>query len=263
MENTELKYEKRSLFGIEYAITDYQSAAEIIVSHAENHDSFGVSALAVHGLVTALRETAVGEQVRRIHLIVPDGQPIRWALNSFHKVGMTDRVYGPTLTLHVLEKASQKGLNVFLFGSTQQTLEKFSAFIRLKYPGANLCGVHVDRFRDATPEEDAADIARINSANAHIVLVGRGCPRQEVWVGNHLGKVHAAMMAVGAAFDFHAGTLKQAPRWMQNHGLEWFYRLIKEPRRLWKRYLVTNSVFIGLCFKHKLKLIRRNWIGKK
>lgn len=245
-------FEKKDLFGIDYAIVDYERASDVIVAHAENHRSFGVSALAVHGLVTSVRDKFVGDRVKRIDMVVPDGQPVRWALNSFHKVGMTDRVYGPTLTLHVLEKASKKKLNVYLYGSTETTLASFSDFIRKEYTGVNLCGIHADRFRDATPEEDAADIEKINAAGAHIVLVGRGCPRQEVWVADHLGSVHAAMMAVGAAFDFHAGTLKQAPQWMQDRGLEWLYRLIKEPRRLWKRYFITNSYFIYLFLKYKL-----------
>jgi len=248
-----MEFEKRDLFGIDYAIVDYESASEIIAHHAEAHKSFGVSALAVHGLVTSLRDKAVGERVRKIDMVVPDGQPVRWALNSFHKVGMKDRVYGPTLTLHVLEKAARKNLNVYLFGSTESTLAALSAFIRENYSGVNLCGVHIDRFRDATPQEDEADIRKIEAAEAHIVLVGRGCPRQEIWVADHLGKIDAAMMAVGAAFDFHAGTLKQAPKWMQDHGLEWFYRLLKEPRRLWKRYFVTNSYFIYMFCKYKIK----------
>ncbi|MCX6582749.1 MAG: WecB/TagA/CpsF family glycosyltransferase [Candidatus Aminicenantes bacterium] len=247
-----MQFEKRNLFGIEYAIVDYESVSDIIIEKAANHKSFGVSALAVHGLVTSVKDKTVGDRVKKIDMVVPDGQPVRWALNSFHKVGMKDRVYGPTLTLHVLEKASQERLNVYLYGSTEKTLTAFSTFIKANYPGVNLCGIHVDRFRDATPEEDAADIEKINRAGTHIVLVGRGCPRQEIWVADHLGKVQAAMMAVGAAFDFHAGTVKQAPQWMQDHGLEWFYRLIKEPRRLWKRYFTTNSYFIYLAIKHKL-----------
>ncbi len=246
-----MQFTIKSLFGINYALVDYESASDIIIHYAKRRDSFGVSALAVHGLVTAVRDSAVGDRVKRINMVVPDGQPIRWALNSFYHTGLLDRVYGPTLTLHVLKKAGQEHLKVFLYGSTESTLTKFAAFIRNGYPGVELCGIHVDRFRDATPEEDAADILKINETGAHIVLVGRGCPRQEVWVADHLGHVHAAMMAVGAAFDFHAGTLKQAPAWMQDHGLEWFYRLLKEPGRLWKRYLVTNSIFIYLFFKHK------------
>lgn len=246
------RFDTRPLFGVEYAVVDYESASDIIIHHAQHRSGFGVSALAVHGLVTSVRDNFVGERVRQIQMVVPDGQPVRWALNSFHKIGMKDRVYGPTLTLHVLEKAAKKNLKVFLYGSTEQTLEKFSSFIRNNYPGVDLCGIHVDRFRDATPEEDIDDIERINRLGTHIVLVGRGCPRQEIWVADHLDKVNAAMMAVGAAFDFHAGTIKQAPRWMQDKGLEWLYRLIKEPRRLWKRYFVTNSYFIYLFLKHKL-----------
>ena len=247
-----MEFEKRNLFGIDYAIVDYESASEIIAEHAARHHSFGVSALAVHGLVTSVKDKTIGECVKRIDMVTPDGQPVRWALNSLYHVRMKDRVYGPTLTLHVLEKVAKKNLNVYLYGSTENTLSALSTFIRENYTGVNLCGVHVDRFRDATPEEDEADIKKINEAGAHIVLVGRGCPRQEVWVANHLGKINAAMMAVGAAFDFHAGTLAQAPKWMQDHGLEWFYRLIKEPRRLWKRYLVTNSYFIFLFFRYKI-----------
>jgi len=249
--NTGKQFEKRTLFGIDYAIVDYEQASNVIIRHAEAHKSFGVSALAVHGLVTSVRDHAIGERVRKIDMIVPDGQPVRWALNSFYKVGMKDRVYGPTLTLHVLEKAAKKNLKVYLYGSTKQTLTAFSAFIEKNYPGVTLCGIHPDRFREASPGEDAADIKKINDAGAHIVLVGRGCPRQEVWAADHLGKIDAAIMAVGAAFDFHAGTIKQAPKWMQDHGLEWLYRLIKEPRRLWKRYFVTNSYFIYLFFKYK------------
>lgn len=245
-------FEKKPLFGIDYAIVDYESASDIIIENAERHNSFGVSALAVHGLVTSVKDKAVGVRVKKIDMVVPDGQPVRWALNSFYKLDMKDRVYGPTLTLHVLEKASQKKLNVYLYGSTETTLAAFSGFIEQHYPGVMLCGIHPDRFRDATPAEDAADIEKINKAEAHIVLVGRGCPRQEVWVADHLGKIHAAMLAVGAAFDFHARTVKQAPPWMQDHGLEWFYRLLKEPRRLGKRYVTTNGYFIYLFFKYKL-----------
>jgi exopolysaccharide biosynthesis WecB/TagA/CpsF family protein len=198
----------------------------------------------------------MAQAVHKIHMNVPDGQPVRWALNSFYNAGLPDRVYGPQLTLKVLEKANQHRLKVFLYGSTRRTLEKFAAFIERSYPGVILCGQHIDRFREATPEEDEQDIEKINNSGAHIVLVGRGCPRQELWVANHIGKIDAVMMAVGAAFDFHAGLLPQAPNWMQDRGLEWLFRLIQEPRRLWKRYLTTNSYFIYLFIKHKFFLRR-------
>lgn len=242
---------KLNLFGIYYTAIDYEQATRVITENASKNKSYGVSALAVHGLITAYQQESLKKLVNTIDLVVPDGQPVRWALNSFYRAGLKDRVYGPLLTLKVLEAANNKHLKVYLYGSTKQTCERFSRFINQKYPNIEIAGVHVDRFRDATEAEDLDDIEKINSSGAHIVLVGRGCPRQEIWVANHLGKINAAMMAVGAAFDFHAGTVRQAPAWMQNAGLEWLFRLIQEPKRLWKRYLLTNSMFIFLFFKHK------------
>ena len=247
----ESKFKRYRLFLPEYANVDYESASDIIIEHAKNRSSFGVSALAVHGLMESMKDSRLGKLINRIDMIVPDGQPVRWALNSFYKLGLKDRVYGPDLTLWVLEKANKLKLNIFLYGSAQETLEAFQAFIRSRFSRVEIVGVHVDRFREATEDEDLADIEKINNSRAHLVLVGRGCPRQEFWVANHKGRVNAAMMAVGAAFDFHAGKLKQAPEWMQRRGLEWFFRLTQEPKRLFKRYLFTNSGFILTFLKHK------------
>jgi exopolysaccharide biosynthesis WecB/TagA/CpsF family protein len=243
---------KYDLYGVYYTATNYKEAATVIIDKGASNISYGVSALAVHGLITAYNNPDLKSLVNKIDLVVPDGQPIRWALNNFYLAGLEDRVYGPLLTLKVLEEANKNNLSVYLYGSTKNTCERFAQFIRRAYPNVTIAGIHVDRFREATAEEDAEDIQKINASGANIVLVGRGCPRQEIWVANHLGKVNAAMMAVGAAFDFHAGTVKQAPSWMQNAGLEWLIRLIQEPRRLWKRYLVTNSMFIYLFFKYKI-----------
>lgn len=246
---------KKSLFGVAYTLTDYSEATETIIGKAKRHTSYGVSALAVHGLIESYNNESLKEQVNRIDMVVPDGQPIRWALNSFFNAGLKDRVYGPNLTWNVLHAANASGLSIYLYGSTEKTLEKFSQNIRVSFPNIIIAGIHVDRFRDALPHEDGEDIAKINNSKAHIVLVGRGCPRQEIWVASHLGKVNAVMMAVGAAFDFHAGTLKQAPGWMQGAGLEWLFRLMMEPKRLWKRYLFTNSKFIYLFLCKKFKRI--------
>jgi N-acetylglucosaminyldiphosphoundecaprenol N-acetyl-beta-D-mannosaminyltransferase len=250
------EFDKYKLFIPEYANVDYEKASDIIIENAMENRSFGVSALAVHGLMASLSDKKLGTLINKIDLIVPDGQPVRWALNSFYKLGMKDRVYGPELTLHVLKKANRDGLKIFLYGSTGSTLNAFEDFIRNNYPQVIICGVHEDRFREATDDEGLSDIKKINSSGAHIVLVGRGCPGQEFWVANHKGSINAAMMAVGAAFDFHAGVLDQAPKWMQDKGLEWLYRLIKEPRRLWKRYFFTNSSFILKFLKYKLILRR-------
>jgi N-acetylglucosaminyldiphosphoundecaprenol N-acetyl-beta-D-mannosaminyltransferase len=242
----------RKLFGINYIGIDYFEASSIILENAIKRNSFAVSALAVHGLIEAYRNSNLKRCINHINMVVPDGQPIKWALNSFYCLGLKDRVYGPTLVLKVLERANDYGLNVFLFGSTERTIVLFSNFIKKNYPLINICGIHIDRFREASKEEDEIDIKKINASGANIVLVGRGCPRQEIWVANHIGKVKAVMMAVGAAFDFHAGTVKQAPKWMQDKGLEWLFRLIQEPQRLWKRYLITNTYFIYLFLKFKI-----------
>lgn len=245
---------KYSLFGVTYSATNYQQASDLIVDHAIRNDSFGVSALAVHGLITAYKTPSLKNLINQIDLVVPDGQPIRWAINSFYKANLNDRVYGPTLTLKVLEKANNLSLKIYLYGSTKNTCDRFVKFITTNYPGVQIVGVHVDRFRDATNSEDQDDVNKINFSGANIILVGRGCPRQEIWVATHLGKVNGAMLAVGAAFDFYAGTVKQAPKWMQASGMEWLFRLIQEPRRLWRRYLFTNSTFIFLFLKHKILL---------
>lgn len=244
---------KKQLFGVDYAIGDYDSLGNYIVEAARAYKSIGVSALAVHGLMEAQENQKMKIALNNIDIITADGQPVRWALNFFHKAKLKDRVYGPKLTWEVLKKANKHKLSVYLFGSTEETIKGFIKKIKLELPDLTIAGFHVDRFREATEEEDAQDIDKINGSKPNIVLVGRGCPRQEIWVGNHVGKIYAPMLAVGAAFNFHAGNLKQAPIFLQNSGLEWAFRLFMEPKRLWKRYLFTNSKFI---FKTFQKIIR-------
>jgi len=246
--------EKANLFGIQYSITNYADVTKLIIEKSILNQSFSVSALAVHGLVESVRNPNFSKIFNTINLIVPDGQPIRWCLNHFYKLKLSERVYGPRLTLSVLESANKLNLKIYLFGSNEVTLINFQNFIIRNFPRVIICGTHIDRFREATEEEDLEDINKINCSGANIVLVGRGCPRQEVWVANHTGKIKAVMIAVGAAFDFLSGTKKQAPRWMQDSGLEWLFRLVQEPKRLWKRYFFTNSYYIYLFLKHKFIL---------
>jgi exopolysaccharide biosynthesis WecB/TagA/CpsF family protein len=151
----------------------------------------------------------------------------------------------------VLRVANELSLKIFLFGSTSDTLNKFRIFIQKDYPNLLVVGVHEDKFREATAEEDATDILKINESGANIVLVGRGCLRQEHWVADHVDKVDSAIMAVGAAFEYHAGKLTRAPMWIQKLGLEWLFRLAQEPRRLWRRYLFTNGQLIYQSVRHK------------
>ena len=251
---------KVDLFGINYAVVDYHSATDQIIEWVETikNDSaskqgFGVTALAVHGLIEGYRNDELKQQINGIDLIVPDGQPIRWAMNWFYKTQLKDRVYGPTLMLHVLQAAAEKNIPVFFYGSQQLTLNKLRENLLQQFPNLKIVGMQADRFRESTEEEKIADRQSIISSGAKLVFVGRGCPRQERWVAENKDFLPAVLLAVGAAFDFHAGTVKQAPAWIQKRGLEWLYRLVQEPGRLWKRYLTTNSYFLYLFLVNTLK----------
>jgi N-acetylglucosaminyldiphosphoundecaprenol N-acetyl-beta-D-mannosaminyltransferase len=182
---------------------------------------------------------------------VADGAPIAWALR---KQGFKTqrRFTGPELFAAVCERANDCGVRVYLYGGTVVTLDLLREKLRSAFPNLEIVGRDSPPFRPLTNAEDAAAIERINSSKAQIVLVSLGCPKQELWMAAHQGHVCAVMVGVGAAFEFYAGVTRRAPKWMQGLGLEWLHRLIKQPRRLWRRYLVTNSLFIVLMAKKLL-----------
>lgn len=244
---------KVDVFGVGLSVATYNSAREEIVAAARERRSYAMSALATHGLMESVANVHLKRLVNDVDLVVPDGQPVRWAMNLLHRTGLRDRVFGPDLTGLVCEAAASEGIGIYLFGSTPKTIALLRDRLAERYPGLRISGAQADRFREATPQEDEEDIRRINESGAGIVLVGRGCPRQERWVAEHRGKINAAMMAVGAAFDYHAGNLSRAPDWMARNGLEWFYRLMQEPRRLFWRYFRTNSMFLWCLGTELLK----------
>jgi exopolysaccharide biosynthesis WecB/TagA/CpsF family protein len=235
---------KRDLFGVGVSATTYADVVDAVISAAKERRGLAVTALATHGLMEAVHNADFGVVVNGLDIVTPDGQPLRWALNSLHGAGLTDRVYGPDLTRAVLAAMEREGLHAFFFGSTPETLDLLVSAVHATHPNLVIAGVQADRFREATPEEDRADVERITSSGAHVVFCGRGCPRQERWVRAHRESLAMPSLAVGAAFDYLAGNLQRPPKWMQDHGLEWLARLIQEPRRLWRRYLVTNAQFI-------------------
>lgn len=166
-----------------------------------------------------------------------------------HDVELPDRVYGPELTLRVCERAAREGLSIYLYGSRPEVLERLESNLTAKFPALVIAGSQPSRFRQVTEGEQAQIIETIKASGAAIVLVGLGCPRQETWVFEHSGPLSMPLMAVGAAFDFHAGLLPQAPAWVQKRGFEWLFRLGQEPRRLIHRYTVINTlylIYIGL-----------------
>ena len=245
---------RKNLLGVGIDAVDYEAAVNRITTAARQQRPCSVSALAVHGVMTGHQDEEHRVRLNKLDLVVPDGQPVRWALNALYGVGLPDRVYGPTLTLKVCEAAAREGLPLYLYGSTPQVLAAFQENLERQFPGLQIAGAEPSKFRTLDAGEKAEVVARIKASGARIVLVGLGCPRQEVWAYEYRDELSMPIMAVGAAFDFHAGTLSQAPAWMQDRGLEWLYRLKTEPRRLWRRYLILNPWYVYLVTMQRLGL---------
>jgi N-acetylglucosaminyldiphosphoundecaprenol N-acetyl-beta-D-mannosaminyltransferase len=198
------------------------------------------------------------EALRRIHnesgLTTPDGMPLVWCARRAGAHGVT-RVYGPDLMQALSKPLAQSGSSVFLYGTTTRTLELLTARLLSDFPGLRIAGSYAPPFRPLTPREDADVVRQINNSGADVVWVGLGAVKQEYWMAQHIDVLQAhVLIGVGAAFDFHAGVVKQAPLWMQRHGFEWCYRLCREPRRLWRRYLRTNPAFVAGILRHPPRL---------
>jgi N-acetylglucosaminyldiphosphoundecaprenol N-acetyl-beta-D-mannosaminyltransferase len=249
---------KKDLFGVSVSPTTYDQATDAIMQAAVEGRGGVATFLAVHGIVSAATNEEYRESVNRCQIVAPDGQPVRWALNYFHESNLQDRVYGPEMMRRVCERCAQQGLSIFLCGSTLQVLALLASRLREMFPEIKFAGVYSPPFRPMTAYENDELCAQINNSGAAVVFVGLGVPRQEIFADANRDKIRAVQLCVGAAFDFHAGNKKTAPAFMQRHGLEWLYRLSQEPGRLWKRYLVTNSIFIGLVAKTALaQAVRR------
>ncbi|MGW6360530.1 WecB/TagA/CpsF family glycosyltransferase [Streptomyces sp. NPDC055092] len=237
---------KKNVLGVLVDATNYGEAVDTVLAAARTRRPLAVTALAVHGVMTGVLDREHGARLNSFDLATPDGQPVRWALNLLHGSALTAPVCGPDLTSHVLRRAADEGLPVYLYGSTEQTLERLLLNLQNTLPTLKIAGREPSRFRAARPGEDAEIAARITESGARIVLVGLGCPRQETFVHAMRPLLPMPLLAVGAAFDFHAGTLRRPPMWMRNHGLEWLWRLGLEPRRLWRRYLFLNPHYLLL-----------------
>lgn len=245
---------KYNLLGIQINAIDYDAAVAKIIAAARVGRSLSVTALAVHGIMTGTLDPAHGYRLNQFDLVVPDGQPVRWALNLLHQVNLLDRVYGPTLTLKVCEQAAQLGLPIYLYGSRPEVLDTLGHNLCTRFPNLQIAGKQPSKFRQVSSTEMQEIAHTIQASGAMITLVGLGCPRQEVWVYEYRDLLPMPMLAVGAAFDFHAGSLAQAPAWMQRLGLEWLFRLWREPRRLWRRYFYLNPYYLYLVAQQALCL---------
>jgi N-acetylglucosaminyldiphosphoundecaprenol N-acetyl-beta-D-mannosaminyltransferase len=224
-------------------LLDHQQAADRISDWGAARESRYVVFANVHVVVTGSREPDFGAVVASADMATPDGAPVAWMLRKLGHNGQ-ERVSGPDLMWALLGRCEAVGLPVYLYGSTPQTLNALIERTSAAFPALRVAGFESPPFRALTADEDNQAVERINTSGAGLVFVGLGCPKQEHWMLAHRGRVNAVMLGVGAAFDFHAGTVSRAPIWMREHGLEWLHRLASEPRRLWRRYLVTNTLFV-------------------
>lgn len=238
------------VLGVGISAIDMDVAVDEIGRWINAREKHYVCVTNVHVVMECQRDA----ELKRIHndsgLTTPDGMPIVWAA---HRAGANHvrRVYGPDLMLRLCEQAATYGWTSYFYGARPGVAERLAARLTARFPGLRVVGLELPPFRPLTDEEDAAAVRRINAAQPDLVWVGLGAPRQEHWMAAHTGRLNApVLLGVGAAFDMHAGMLAQAPPWMQRSGLEWAYRLYREPRRLWRRYLSTNPRFAISILRH-------------
>jgi N-acetylglucosaminyldiphosphoundecaprenol N-acetyl-beta-D-mannosaminyltransferase len=236
---------KRNVLGILVDAVDYDAAIERILAAAKEHRGYAVSALAVHGVMTGVEDPEHAYRLNHLDLVTPDGQPVRWALNAMYRTGLRDRVYGPTLMLKLCARAAELGLPIYLYGSREEVLHKLEASLRRRFPELLVAGSEPSRFRPTSRQEKQTIVARIEDSGAAMAFVGLGCPRQEVFAYEYRDALSMPVIAVGAAFDYHAGVLREPPQAVQRAGLQWLWRLAHEPRRLWRRYTVDNVAFVS------------------
>src|SRR5215211_1342953 len=234
-----------AVVGTELAVTDYERAMDWMDGVVRRRERVCLTAAAVHLVMVAQEDPETGRAIEDA-LVVPDGVPLVWALRALGHRGAT-RVYGPELMARYCARSARTGTTMYLYGGkSDEALERLTTRLRERFPGLRIAGGWSPPFRELSEEELDELAGRINASGADVVWVGTGQPKQEKWMARMRGRLEAPVLGgVGAAFDFHAGTLPQAPPWMQRAGLEWSYRLAREPRRLWRRYTRYNPRFVA------------------
>ena len=238
--------------------TSYPDACDRLETWVSQGLSCYVVAANVHLVMSAYWNQTYQKIINQAALVTPDGMPLVLGLRLLGIKKQT-RVYGPDLMLAWCEKAAKDQIPVFFYGGTPSMLDKLSQSLQDKFPELAIAGSYSPPFRALTEQEETEIREQIQSTGANVVFVGLGCPKQEEWMARQQGKLSAVMIGVGAAFSFHSGEVSQAPRWMMKMGLEWLYRLIMEPRRLWQRYLFTNPAFVVLFSGQLLKNGLNRW----
>ena len=236
---------KLPVFGVPVSATTYAELADAILRAVREQRPARITAIAVHGLMTAVNDAGFRTMLDTFDALAPDGQPVRFALNVLHHAGLPDRVRAVDLTLLVCERAARERVKIYLFGSRPDVVQALKEALLRQFEGLEIVGSEAGVYRPLTASEDTALVERINSSGADLLLIGLGCPFQETFAYHHRAQIRPVQMCVGSGFDIVSGKKLNAPQWIQRAGLEWLFRLAQEPRRLWKRYLATNAQFMA------------------
>lgn len=243
------------VLGVRISAIDMDMALDEIERWITVRESHYVCVTGVHGVMESQADPELREIHNRSGLTTPDGMPMVWAGRRAGATWMS-RVYGPDLMLAVCERAAGRGWTSYFYGGKEGVPEQLAARLRARFPGLAVVGTESPPFRALSPEEDEAVVRRINEAAPDLLWIGLSTPKQERWMSSHVGRIGApAILGVGAAFDIHAGTLRQAPVWIQRRGLEWLYRLYREPRRLWRRYVSIIPRFVVAILRRPPRLV--------
>lgn len=226
----------------------WSEACERIMRWARAREHRSVCICNVHSVVTAVDSPELRAAINSADLATPDGKPVAWLIGRRTR-NHQERINGPDLTLKLCALAEQEGIAVAFFGSNEDTLGKLIAALGRKFPRLTVAAAISPPFRVLSADERTAYVRQLDESGAGIVFVGLGCPKQEIWMAENTAQIRGVVIGVGAAFDFFAGTARRPPSWMQHAGLEWLGRLLAEPRRLWRRYLYTNTIYVSYVIK--------------
>jgi N-acetylglucosaminyldiphosphoundecaprenol N-acetyl-beta-D-mannosaminyltransferase len=251
--------ERKEIFNFPITIGSYSNFVDAIISSSMSAAKSSYVCVAnVHMVIEAHNNAAFSRKIHEADMITPDGLPLTWALRLLYGIKQ-DRVAGMDLLPDLLKRAEVNNIPVFFVGGTSELLDKTKEHIEKNYPALKLAGCISPPFRTATAEETASMISQINSSDAGLLFVILGCPKQENWMASMKERLNVTMVGVGGALPVMVELQKRAPLWMQRAGFEWFYRLYQEPRRLFKRYAYTNSLFLWLLFKElvRVRILRK------
>lgn len=243
---------KRNLLGVRVDVVDYEAAVCRIIAMAASRSGGSCTALAVHGVMTGVLNAEQRHRINAFDLVTPDGQPVRWGLNWLYGTQLRERVYGPTLMLELCQAAAGAELPIYLYGGRPDVVEELRERLSVRFPRLLVAGAEPSRFRQLSLQERTELIERVRASGAAMTFVGLGCPRQEVFAFENADGLSMPVIAVGAAFDYHAGVRREPPALVQRLGLQWVHRLAHDPARLWKRYFILGGPYVLLLILQRL-----------